>query len=299
VRIHRENVTGHDERRKAFSRKPSRASCNEHSRPMTTPLFAAESGVGSKTIVLLHGFGGGHHVWDEVVPRLAPFARTLAYDLPGHGLSLDFPAAGPAKVAARAVLADVATRGLERIHLVGHSMGGAVATLMALSDPARIASVTLLAPGGFGPEINGPLLRDYAAAATRSGIRTCLAAMAGQPAPSFDGTVEALWEMRRRPGQQAKIVEIAAAMTGDGRQGVIPRDRLGALTMPVMVVWGADDPVLPVSQAEGLPAHFHLHHVLGAGHMLPEEAPDLVADIVRRNINRSPNALRLQVACGS
>ncbi|CAH2404464.1 hypothetical protein MES5069_420048 [Mesorhizobium escarrei] len=43
--------------------------------------------------------------------------------------------------------------------------------------------------------------------------------------------------------------------------------------MPVMVVWGTDDAVLPFSQAEGLPAHFHLHHLLQAGHMLVEEAP--------------------------
>jgi pyruvate dehydrogenase E2 component (dihydrolipoamide acetyltransferase) len=265
---------------------------------MTTPLFAAESGVGSKTIVLLHGFGGGHHVWDEVGPRLAPFARTLAYDLPGHGLSLDFPAAGPAKVAARAVLADLTERGLGRFHLVGHSMGGAVATLMALADPQAIASLTLLAPGGYGPEINGPLLRSYAAASTRSNIRACLEAMSGKPAPSLDRTVDALWEMRGRPGQLAKLVEVAAAMTRDDRQGVIPHDRLGTLNMPVMVVWGADDTVLPVSQADGLPAHFHLHHVLGAGHMLPEEAPDLIADIIRRNINRRDKALRPQVATG-
>ena len=89
--------------------------------------------------------------------------------------------------------------------------------------------------------------------------------------------MDVLAEMRGRPGQSQKLVEIAAAMTRDDRQGVIPREQLDTLTMPVMVVWGTDDAVLPFTQADGLPAHFHLHHVLEAGHMLVEEAPDLVA----------------------
>jgi pyruvate dehydrogenase E2 component (dihydrolipoamide acetyltransferase) len=92
--------------------------------------------------------------------------------------------------------------------------------------------------------------------------------------------------MRGRPGQLQKLVEIAAVMTRDDRQGVIPREQLGKLAMPVMVVWGTDDPVLPFTQADDLPAHFHLHHVLEAGHMLVEEAPGLIAEAVRRNMNR-------------
>ncbi|WP_256753172.1 alpha/beta fold hydrolase [Mesorhizobium sp. Mes31] len=266
---------------------------------MSSSLYAAEQGVGSKAIVLLHGFGGCHDVWREVVSSLAPSARTLAYDLPGHGLSLDFPAAGPAKVAAKAILADLSARGLKRVHLVGHSMGGAVATLMALAEPGKVASLTLLAPGGFGPEINGPLLRRFAGAVGKAEIHACLAAMSGPHSPSSEQNVDMLCDMRKRPGQLPKLVEIAAAMTTDDRQGVIPRDRLEGLNMPVMVVWGTDDTVLPFTQADGLPAHFHVHHVLEAGHMLAEEAPDLVAEIIRRNTNRRARRHRLKFAAAA
>ncbi|MER8373891.1 alpha/beta fold hydrolase [Mesorhizobium sp. M1406] len=266
---------------------------------MTASLFAAEQGVGSKAIVLLHGFGGCHDVWREVISSLAPATHTLAYDLPGHGLSLDFPAAGPAKVAARAVLADLSERRLRRVHLVGHSMGGAVAMLMALAEPGKVASLTLLAPGGIGQEINGPLLRRYAGAADRSEIRFCLAAMSGPSARPLDHTVDILWEMRGRPGQLEKLVEIAAAMTKDDRQGVIPHDRLDGLNIPVMVAWGTDDAVLPFTQAHDLPAHFHVHHVLEAGHMLAEEAPGLVAEIIRRNTNRRARPHRQKFAAAA
>jgi len=266
---------------------------------MTPSLFAAEQGVGSKAIILLHGFGGSHKVWSEVVSSLAPSVRTLAYDLPGHGLSLDFPAAGPAKVAAKAILADLCARSLKRVHLVGHSMGGAVATLMALAEPEKVASLTLLAPGGFGPEINGPLLRRFGRATERPELHACLAAMSGPGAKCFEHTVDALWDMRRRPGQREKFVEIADAMTRDDRQGVIPHDRLEGLNMPVMVVWGTDDTVLPFTQTDDLPAHFHVHHVLEAGHMLVEEAPDLVAEIVRRTTSRRARPHRLKFAAAA
>ncbi|TIQ21800.1 MAG: alpha/beta fold hydrolase [Mesorhizobium sp.] len=259
---------------------------------MISSLYAAERGDGPKTVVFLQGFGGCHGDWHEVISILAAGSRTLAYDLPGHGLSLDFPGGGPARTAARAVLADLAARDIQRVHLVGHSMGGAAAVLMALAEPEAIASLTLLAPGGFGTEINGPLLRRYAAAAGKSEIRACFAAMSGPQSPPSERIVDVLGEMRARPGQLHKLVEIAAAMTRDDRQGVIPRERLETLNMPVMVVWGTDDTVLPFSQADGLPAHFHLHHVLEAGHMLVEEAPGLIAEIVRRNMKRRSRPLR-------
>src|SRR5690606_17174158 len=90
-------------------------------------LFARAEGNGAETLVLLHGFGGTHHVWDDIAPVLAQSAAVLRYDLPGHGGSLDYPDAGTPKVAAQAILADLAERGIARAHFIGHSMGGAIA----------------------------------------------------------------------------------------------------------------------------------------------------------------------------
>lgn len=234
--------------------------------------------------MLLHGFGGCHGLWRPVREILAANARVLAYDLPGHGGSLGWPDAGPAKMAARAILADLARRGIERFHLAGHSMGGAIAALMALSEPSRIVSLALLAPGGFGAEINGRLLRRYAAATSADEIRVCLESMAGWPNPLPEETVRTLVQMRAISGQTEKLVEIAASITRDERQGVIPRDRLAGLPMPVAVVWGRLDGVLPVHQADDLPPLFGLHLIPDAGHMLPEEKPELVAEIIRRTM---------------
>lgn len=266
---------------------------------MNDSIHAAVRGNGKNVVVLLHGFGGCSGVWEGVVEHLNGVFTTIAYDLPGHGLSIDYPKAGSAKTAARAVLADLAARGIERVHLVGHSMGGAVATLAALLEPQRVASLTLLASGGYGPEINAPLLRRYAAATCPEDIRACLVEMSSPDSTVSEHAVRHLAEMRDRPGQSEKLIEFVTAMTCDDRQGVIPRETIAALPMPVMVVWGTDDNVLPYSQAEGLPARFMIHHVLEVGHMLPEETPELVADIVLRMSRRRQRTQPMVTNCQS
>lgn len=257
---------------------------------MTARLFAAESGSDDRTIVLLHGFGGWHGMWDEIAAALAGDSRVLAYDLPGHAGSLDWPDAGPAKLAARAILADLEARGIATAHVAGHSMGGAIAALAGLIEPDRVASLTLLAPGGFGEEINGPLLRRYAAAQSHDEISACLAEMSGPGFTPDERGVEALAAIRAVKGQTEKLVEIGAAITKDDRQGVIPREMLAGLSMPVCVAWGTEDAVLPYGQTAGLPQNFAFHSLPGLGHMLPEEAPAAVTGLIRRTMANPPHA---------
>ena len=245
-------------------------------------LHVEETGAGPHTLVLLHGFGAGHEVWGAMSRHLSDAARILAYDLPGHGRSLHHGGPGSAKAAAQAVLADLAARGVEPAHVVGHSMGGAVAALMAMFSPERVASLTLLAPGGFGPRINHRLLTRYAAATDRAGLGACLGAMFGWMSPVPPETLDREVAARAVDGQTARLGEIAAGLARDGRQGELPRDALAALAMPVAVAWGELDNVLPVGQTRSLPGRFALHVFADLGHMLPEEAPEAMAAIVRR-----------------
>jgi pyruvate dehydrogenase E2 component (dihydrolipoamide acetyltransferase) len=234
--------------------------------------------------VFLHGFGGHHGVWDHVRAGIGPDAHTIAYDLPGHGNSLSLRDALSARKAAAAILADLHERTSDPIRLVGHSMGGAVATLMAIAEPARIAWLTLLAPGGFGESINEAALKQFAAACTAQELELALRPMCGRNHHPRPGDLEALAEVRRLPGQSELLAELVAVIARGGRQGVIPRTAIGALPMPVTVVWGDEDRVLSPSHADDLPPQFRLLRVPGAGHMLPEERTDLVAELVLRDL---------------
>ena len=247
-------------------------------------LHARAKGDGGAAVVLLHGFGGDHGEWVDIQPDLARDHRTLAYDLPGHGRSLDVAGAGSAGAAAKAVLTDLTARGIDRVHVVGFSMGGAVATLMALRAPGRIASLTLLAPGGFGPEINSDLLERFAASATADELRATLDEMAGPDFRLPTRNVAGLAAVRFAPGMRDSMMRIVGSIARDGRQGEIPRASLESLAMPVTLVWGTADPVLPFAHTDNLPARFALHPIPGAGHMLPVEALKTVISLIRRTV---------------
>ena len=251
---------------------------------MTSRLFASEAGGGDETIVLLHGFGGWHGVWSHLVEALGGRHRTIAYDLPGHGRSLKVPGGGSAKATIAAVMGDIDARGLDRVHVAGHSMGGAFATLAAIAAPERFASVTLFAPGGFGEQIAGPLLRRYAAAVTFRQLWSFVGSMRGAFAPYDDPQLERLAAVRALPGQRDALLDIHRRIVRDGRQGVIPREQIASLAMPVAVAWGTGDAVLPVAQSVGLPSSFRVRLVPGAGHMLPETHPALCAALIERNV---------------
>jgi len=243
-------------------------------------LFADETGEGPSALVLLHGFGGSRHVWDGVRRFLDPSRHILFYDLPGHGQSLGALGEGAAPQFAGLVLTDLERRGIQNAHVVGHSLGGAVAVLMGLLKPQRISRLTLLGPGGFGPEINADLLNDLAHAATPEEIAASLHAMA---TPDFDPAafiISHMAEERKVPGQLAALGVLLSRIVREGRQGAFTPEQLASLIMPVALVWGELDPVLPAFQAENAPPSFNLVRQSGSGHMLPLEAPEAMAHLI-------------------
>lgn len=242
-----------------------------------------------EALVFLHGFGGVAAQWQGWLNAFALHVKTLAFDLPGHGASLDFPGYGPPKVAARAVLADTAAMGFDRLHLVGHSMGGAIASLMALFAPERIASMTLLAPGGYGPGINHDLLTRWAAASAREDIVALLPNFFGPDYEIHPKLVDFTTSARQRPNLTDRLREIAQGLATDGVQGQLPVADIMALDVPTTVVWGTHDKVLPVEQAHALQplvdkGHLALHIVDRMGHSPAEEARGLVTDIIKGHL---------------
>ena len=252
-------------------------------------LHAVVLGGGDRSpLIFLHGFGAGAFVWEPMQAAFADERPTLAYWLPGHGRSSDADGTGSAGHMARAITHDLRRRGIGRAHFVGHSMGGAVAAKIALGDPHLAASLTLLAPGGFGPEMNHRLLGRYALAREPDALMAALENMFGWNAEIPDELVAGLAEARRVPGAAERLQTILSAILveRDGlvTQGTIGRDVLSRLTMPVKVLWGTQDRVLPTRQAHRLPPLFAAHVFEDTGHMLIEERPSETMLLVRQNI---------------
>lgn len=237
-------------------------------------------------LVLLHGFGCGAFVWKKVMAGLGPAVPVIAYDMPGHAGSLTADGVGGAGKMAKAIRNDLDLRGVTAFHVAGHSLGGATAALLALREQKRVLSATLLAPGGFGPAINHRLLAHYARAETHLDMIWALEGMSGFNATIDDDLVDAMLAIRHLDGAQEALERVFEAITlvapsGERLQGELPLDALAALPMPIRVVWGGEDCVLPSWQADRLPKNIARTRIANAGHMLIDECPEAVAEILR------------------
>ncbi|SOE14767.1 pyruvate dehydrogenase E2 component (dihydrolipoamide acetyltransferase) [Hoeflea halophila] len=234
-------------------------------------------------LVLLHGFGGDGSAWEAVKAGLPDTIRVMAVDLPGHSRSLDADGRGGAGRMAKAILAGLDTAGVASFHLAGHSMGGAVAALIAMRAPERVKTLTLVAPGGMAKEINAGLLARYAKASSEAEIRGCLEEMSAPGFVTSQEVIDHFVAARARPGQAEALEETYQAMFPNGAeegQGVLPADALAGLPMPVFVIWGTADTVLPCPNPSALPASFAFSVLPNLGHMLPEESPDAIIRVL-------------------
>ncbi|WP_090073125.1 alpha/beta fold hydrolase [Cohaesibacter marisflavi] len=250
-----------------------------------TRLNCVDMGEGEGApVVFLHGFGGDVSSWLNFQVGLAGSWRSLAFDLPGHGGSLDYPKTCNAVVAAKAVLDDLEAMGIGKVHLAGHSMGGAAAAVIALRRPELVASLSLLAPGGFGPEINQALLRRYAAQTDEEGLQMVLEQFFGSEFRLPRAMAGYAAQLRQDPHVCESLKRTAEAILDGKRQKTLPLDELGGLSLPIKVIWGRQDRVIPVGQCVGLPAMIAVHIFEKAGHMVHLEASREVLALIRQSI---------------
>jgi pyruvate dehydrogenase E2 component (dihydrolipoamide acetyltransferase) len=245
---------------------------------------AGESAGSSATapIVLVHGFGGDLNTWLFNQPDLAETHAVYALDLPGHGRSGKDVGTGDLAVLSEALGAFLDALGIGRAHLCGHSLGAAVALDLALGRPEAAASLTLIAPAGLGPEINGAYIDGFIAAGRRKEMKAVLQMLFADPQAVGRDMVEEVLRYKRLDGVEAALRGIAGAVFPGGRQGTVLAERLSELAQPVQVIRGREDRIIPPAQAEGLPAKVAVATIENAGHMLQMEAAAEVNRLIRK-----------------
>jgi len=250
-----------------------------------TRLRYLELGSGAGVpMLLLHGFGADLNTWMFNQPALAEGRRVVALDLPGHGGSARDVGSGDAEALRRAVEAFVVALDLGPVHVVGHSLGGALAALLATHRRDLVRSLTLIAPAGLGPEINAAFIEGFVRASRRRDAVEVLQLLVHDPALVSRTMVEDVLRFKRLDGVGAALATIAQAWFAGGQQLVSVAADLANLDVPVQLVWGREDRIVPAAHAQGAPAHVVTHVLEGAGHLPHMEKSGEVNRLIRRFI---------------
>jgi pimeloyl-ACP methyl ester carboxylesterase len=260
-------------------------------RPSAAPLHRVwlREGTGDP-LVLLHGFAAELNSWRpfcHALNRLAPpTPGVLALDLPAHGKSAAQSAGSLDEIVA-AVDATLAAEQVTRCHLVGHSFGGAISLASAAYGPlaqTTIRSLTLIAPAGLGPDSNAAFLRGITQATRRASLAAWLKELFADPSQMDEMFVATAEQQLADAEVRMRLAALADTFFPDGAQSLDLRGVLAALTMPVRVIWGLQDRILPARHADGLPGRVAVHRFARVGHLPQLEARDDVAAIVVQNI---------------
>ncbi len=232
-------------------------------------------------ILLIHGFGGDCLGWLFNQEALAEGHTTYALDLPGHGGSSKDVGDGQLSVMVKAVIDFMDERGIAKAHLVGHSMGGAIALALALDHTDRVASASLLAPAGLGAEINMDFIDGFITQKRAKKLRGVLELLVADPGMITNDMVEEVIKFKRLDGAVDALSKLRDGLFPGGTQASFDAGKLAGLSVPVQAIWGEGDQILPVAHADALPDGVTVARYSGTGH-LPhmEKASDVNAAIL-------------------
>jgi pyruvate dehydrogenase E2 component (dihydrolipoamide acetyltransferase) len=233
-------------------------------------------------VLLLHGFGADLNSWMFTQPVLAEARRVLALDLPGHGGSRRDVGVGDGAALSQAVEDFLTALDTGPVHLVGHSMGAAIAALLAARRPDLVRTLTLIAPAGLGPDINARFIDGFVRASRRKDAVEVLQMLVHDPALVSRTMVEDVLRFKRLDGVTAALETIARAWFAGGRQMLDLTAAITGLGIPVQVIWGRDDRIIPVGHAAALPPAVPVHVLDAAGHLPHMEKSGEVNRLIRR-----------------
>lgn len=249
-------------------------------------------------LVFLHGYGAHSRFWDPWLPFLTPHHTCLRIDLPGFG-EAPAPADGDysPRGLAHAVVETLLHLDLERVTLVGHSLGGGVALLAAMelsdrSEGSRLARLVSVAGAAYAQQ-DPPFVRfarrptlwkaGFALAPKRWLVRTAMKAIVADSESVTAERVESYAGPMRSAARRHAFLECARA--------IVPHDlgditaRIPGITAPALCLWGDRDPVVPLSVGRRLAAELpsgRLAIVERCGHQVVEERPEQSARILLR-----------------
>ena len=259
-------------------------------------MIAIDAAGDGEPLVLLHGVGASRNIWQHATPQLARTRLVLAPDLPGFGESPPVAAGFDLDRTADALADAIVARAAQPFDLVGNSLGGAVAAVLACRRPELVRRLVLVAPAGFNPHPR--LLSEVAG--HLGGSVTSLRRVLGTPfvangaarrvllwgsvaAPERMAPSDARTMLQGSRGSSRVGAAIASVLTSD------LRDDLAASKVPLGLIWGEHDRVVPIAALGAIRAVRRdaiAETIPDAAHVPQIERPAEFVDVLERILER-------------
>jgi pimeloyl-ACP methyl ester carboxylesterase len=249
---------------------------------MKDDLYYTDEGSGEITLVFLHYFGGSSRTWKKVIELLKVTFRCIAIDLPGFGFSAPLSGTATVERVAEKIAGLLKKVEIKKYVLVGHSMGGKIVMQLASLSLPTIQQVVLVAPSPPTPEPANDAKRKELldAHGDRKALEKLAKGLLAKPltAIEFNAIIE----------DNLRIHKMAWSdwINVGSKEDISPQ--LKNIQVPVTVISGQKDPNFPTQFLQKeigcyLPQAKFIE-IENAGHLLPVEAPGLVADVVNKTI---------------
>ena len=270
-------------------------------KPGLTVHYRDEGKRDGRPLVLIHGSNASLHTWEPWVKILGQDFRVVSLDLPGHGLT----GANPANVYDNASYVGVVDALLQKLNINravigGNSMGGGVSWKYALAHPEKTEALLLVDAGGQPYSKSGntpigfrlmrmPVIKEAARfIAPRSIFESSVRTSMSVQSKIDDALIDRYWELNRYPGNREATMQRFSAT---GNRNTATPEKLATIKVPVMIMWGEEDNLIPVSSArwfaDALP-QAKLVIYPKVGHIPMEEIPEKSAADVKNWLESLP-----------
>jgi pyruvate dehydrogenase E2 component (dihydrolipoamide acetyltransferase) len=244
------------------------------------------AGRGAPPVILIHGFSGDLQSWGLSMEALARSHEVIALDLPGHGASEKEVGDGSLSTLASVVAGTLDALEVERAHIVGHSLGAAVAQQLSLDRPDLVLSLTLICPPGMpGNLVSREFLDSIVNAQRARDIRSALTHLVADPAMIGAEMVERMQRYKRIDGVQGSLATLRDRLLAadDTNQLNSALERMP----PAFVIVSKGDRIVGAPDQSLLPKGWRVEWIDGVGHMPHIEKATETNALILQNIANS------------
>lgn len=246
-------------------------------------LKSIKAGTGI-AVIFIHGFGAELSAWRQIAMQFKFTNPAFAIDLPGHGASPEIASVNFQAIV-EAVAHTLKANCHTAVHVVGHSLGAAVAIALSAKPEFSIRSMTLIAPAGLSASVDGGFVSGFLQAKSEAALAIQMQRLVASPASLPAAMVRATFAARQASDLSGKQGRVAAGVFEGSTQLFSVRSELANYQGPARIILGKRDAVIPAAETESaVPGHVAINRLENIGHLPFVEAEALVARLITETV---------------